>query len=176
MSDPSAGEPSGVAGRAGSESTPEAGSGAGSGAASGPGSGAGSGAGSAPTRAASSDLARVDIQDHDGVHVAAITGEVDISNVDDVTRRLIALPNFAAGLVVDLRLVTYMDSTGISMLHDLAGRLRERSQELIVVCPPGSPPRRVLELTGLIARTTVVDDLAPAVQTLRHVAQDLPSS
>lgn len=159
MSDPSAGEPPAVAGRAGSESTPEAGSG-----------------GGAPNRAASSDLARVDIQDHDGVHVAAITGEVDISNVDDVTRRLIALPNFAPGLVVDLRLVTYMDSTGISMLHDLAGRLRERSQKLIVVCPPGSPPRRVLELTGLIARTTVVDDLAPAVQTLRHVAQDLPPS
>jgi stage II sporulation protein AA (anti-sigma F factor antagonist) len=159
MSDPAAGEPPAVAGRAGSGSSPEAGSGAGT-----------------PNRAASSDLARVDIQDHDGVHVAAITGEVDISNVDDVTRRLIALPNFAPGLVVDLRLVTYMDSTGISMLHDLAGRLRERSQKLIVVCPPGSPPRRVLELTGLIARTTVVDDLAPAVQTLRHVAQDLPPS
>jgi anti-anti-sigma factor len=122
-----------------------------------------------------SDLARVDIQDHDGVHVAAITGEVDISNVDDVGRRLTSLPNFAHGLVIDLRLVSYMDSTGISLLHDLAARLRERSQQLIIVCPQGSPPRRVLELTGLITRTTVVDDLAPAVQALRHVAQDLPS-
>jgi anti-anti-sigma factor len=141
-----------------------------------PGTGA---SGEPPATAASppaaSDLARVDIQDHDGVHVAAITGEVDISNVDDVTRRLMALPNFAPGLVVDLRLVTYMDSTGISMLHDLAGRLRQRSQQLIVVCPAGSPPRRVLELTGLITRTTVVDDLAPAIRTLRHVAQDTPS-
>jgi len=72
--------------------------------------------------------------------------------------------------------VDYMDSTGISLLHDLATRLRERSQQLIVVCPPGSPPRRVLELTGLITRTTVVDELAPAVQAMRHVAQDLPSS
>ena len=122
-----------------------------------------------------SDLARVDIQDHDGAYVAAITGEVDISNVDDITRQLVGLPNFAHGLVVDLRLVSYLDSTGISMLHDLAGRLRERSQQLIIVCPQGSPPRRVLELTGLITRTTVVDDLAPAVQALRHVAQDLPS-
>jgi hypothetical protein len=34
----------------------------------------------------------------------------------------------------------------------------------------------VLELTGLITRTTVVDDLAPAVQAMRHVAQDLPSN
>ena len=124
---------------------------------------------------AAGDLAHVDIQDHDGVPVAVISGEVDISNVDDITRRLMTLPNFAPGLVVDLRLVAYMDSTGISMLHDLAGRLRERSQQLIVVCPPGSPPRRVLELTGLITRTTVVDDLAPAVQAMRHVAQDLPS-
>jgi anti-anti-sigma factor len=121
------------------------------------------------------DLAHVAVQDHDGVPVAAISGEVDISNVDDITRQLIALPNFAPGLVVDLRLVAYMDSTGISLLHDLAGRLRERSQQLIVVCPPGSPPRRVLELTGLITRTTVVDDLAPAVQAMRHVAQNLPS-
>ena len=131
--------------------------------------------GAEPTPGAG-DLAQVVIQDHDGVPVAVISGEVDISNVDDITRQLIALPNFAPGLVVDLRLVAYMDSTGISLLHDLAARLRERSQQLIVVCPPGSPPRRVLELTGLITRTTVVDDLAPAVQAMRHVAQDLPSS
>jgi anti-sigma B factor antagonist len=122
------------------------------------------------------DLSHVVIEDHDGVPVAAISGEVDISNVDDIMRRLIALPNFAPGLVVDLRLVAYMDSSGISLLHDLATRLRQRSQQLIVVCPPASPPRRVLELTGLITRTTVVDDLAPAVQAMRHVAQDLPSS
>jgi anti-anti-sigma factor len=122
------------------------------------------------------DLAHVDLQDHDGVCVAAITGEVDISNVDDVARRLAGLPNHARGLVVDLQLVSYLDSTGISMLYDLANRLRERSQQLILVCPQGSPPRRVLELTGLVARTTVVDDLPPAVQALRHVAQDLPAS
>lgn len=122
------------------------------------------------------DLAHVDIQDHHGVPVAAISGEVDISNVDDVRARLIALPNLAPGLVVDLRRVDYLDSTGISLLHDLAGRLRERSQQLIVVCPPGSPPRRVLELTGLITRTTVVDELAPAVQAMRHMAPDLPST
>jgi len=133
-------------------------------------------AGGPQSASAPGDLARVDLQDHDGVLIAVISGEVDISNVDDITRRLITLPNYAPGLVVDLRLVAYMDSTGISLLHDLAGRLRERSQQLIVVCPPGSPPRRVLELTGLITRTTVVDDLAPAVQAMRHVAQDLPSS
>lgn len=125
---------------------------------------------------AQGDLAHVDISDHDGVPVAAISGEVDISNVDEVRAQLIALPNFAPGLVVDLRRVDYLDSTGVSLLHDLAGRLRERSQRLIVVCPLGSPPRRVLELTGLVTRTTVVDELAPAVQAMRHVAQDLPSS
>jgi anti-anti-sigma factor len=130
--------------------------------------------GSRPT-VGTGDLARVDSQDHDGVLVAAITGEVDISNVDDVTRQLTALPNLAAGLVIDLRGVSYMDSTGIAMLHNLVVRLRERSQQLIVVCPPASPPRRMLDLTGLVTRTTIVDDLAPAVVALRQVAQDLPS-
>ncbi|MFL5862816.1 MAG: STAS domain-containing protein [Solirubrobacteraceae bacterium] len=128
-----------------------------------------------PSIPGAGDLARVATRDHDGVLVAAIAGEVDISNVDHVTRQLSALPNFAPGLVVDLRLVSYMDSTGIAMLHNLAARLRERSQQLIVVCPRGSPPRRVLEFTGLIGRTTVVDDLAPAVVALRQVAQELRS-
>ena len=61
---------------------------------------------------AAGDLATVEIQDHDGVPVAAISGEVDISNVDDIARRLMTLPNLAPGLVVDLRMVVYMDSTG----------------------------------------------------------------
>jgi hypothetical protein len=87
----------------------------------------------------------VDIQDHDGVHVAAITGEVDISNVDDVTRRLIALPNFAPGLVVDLRLVTY-GQHGHPMLHDLAGRFRD-ARKLIVVSA-GFAAAAVLEPRG----------------------------
>ncbi len=116
---------------------------------------------------AAHDLARVSLQDHDGVMVAAISGEVDISNAQSVSQALTELPNLAQGLVVDLRDVAYMDSTAISLLHELAVRLRQRSQRLIVLCPPDAPPRRVLELTALHTTVPVLDDLGPAIQALR---------
>jgi anti-anti-sigma factor len=113
------------------------------------------------------DLARITVTDHDGLSVASIAGEVDISNVGQVSSALTELSNQALGLVVDLRAVDYLDSTGISLLHDLARRLRQRSQLLVIVSPEGSPPRRVLELTALDAQTAVFDELRPAIAALR---------
>ena len=122
------------------------------------------------------DLAAVSLQDHDGVTIAAITGEVDISNVDAVARTLTKLSNSALGLVIDLCRATYLDSSGISLLHDLATRLTQRSQRLIIVCGAESRPRRVLTLTGLGARTPVVDDIGTAVQLIRDLAKQAPPS
>jgi anti-anti-sigma regulatory factor len=65
-----------------------------------------------------------------------------------------------------------MDSAAISLLHNLAVRLRQSSQRLIVVCPPDSPPRHVLELTALPRRALVLDELAPAIDALRGTSND----
>lgn len=114
------------------------------------------------------DLAQITVTDHKGLSVASIAGEVDISNVGQISTALTELSNQALGLVVDLRAVDYLDSTGISLLHDLARRLRQRSQLLVIVSPVGSPPRRVLELAALDAQTAVFDELAPAIAALRQ--------
>lgn len=82
------------------------------------------------------ELAQVTLRELDGITVAAISGEVDVSNAGQVATVLTELPNLAHGLVVDLHALEYLDSTGVSLLHDLAARLRQRSQRLIVVCPP----------------------------------------
>jgi anti-anti-sigma factor len=116
------------------------------------------------------ELAHVKLHDRDGVTVAAISGEVDVSNAGQVASALTELPNLAQGLVVDLHALEYLDSTGVSLLHDLAARLRQRSQRLIVVCPPDSVPRRVLDLTALRVRTPVLDELGPAIEALRDAA------
>jgi anti-anti-sigma factor len=112
------------------------------------------------------------MQEHDSVAVATIVGEVDISNVDSVAASLTSVSNLALGLVVDLREVDYLDSGAISLLHDLAIRLRERSQRLIVVCPPDSPPRHVLELTALTTQTLVLDELAAAIDAMIGAPDD----
>ena len=130
------------------------------------GSGEPSAVSGAESMPAPGDLAHVDMQDHDGVPVAAISGEVDISNVDRVAQVIFAQPNTGDGLIVDLSQVRYLDSTAVSLLHDLALRLRHRAQRLVVVSPADSPPRRVLELTSLSTNAPLVEELESALSLL----------
>lgn len=116
--------------------------------------------------AGAGELASVSAAEYGAVLVVSITGEVDISNIDTVASVIYAQPNSDDGLVIDLTGVTYLDSSAVSLLHDLAMRLRGRAQRLVVVSPPGSPPRRVLELTALYTNAPVTDQLAEALRLL----------
>lgn len=116
------------------------------------------------------DLARVTAADYGRALVVALSGEIDISNIDPVAEVIYAQPNSDDGLVIDLTEVTYLDSTAVSLLHDLAMRLRRRAQRLIVVSPQGTPPRRILELTALYANAPVTDVLADAIKMLADTA------
>lgn len=118
------------------------------------------------------ELAHVTLKDHGGVAVATVSGEIDMSSVDGIAAALTDLSNLALGLVIDLRAVDYLDSSGISLLHDLALRLRRRSQALILVCPAGSPPRRMLELTALDAQAVVLDEVERAIEAIRDGYDD----
>lgn len=112
------------------------------------------------------DLARLDFEYRDEVTVAAVSGEVDVSNAGEIADAFADLSGLSQGLVVDLRRLEYLDSSGIALLHELALRMRERWQRLIVVSPPGTPPRRVLELTSLDSHTLILDELEPAIEAL----------
>ncbi len=108
----------------------------------------------------------VTLREQDQTVVATIHGEIDISNVDEVRHSLLDVPNLARGLVLDLSGVGYLDSTAISLLHDLAQRLERRAQRMVVVCPAEGPARRVIELTGLPTRAPVLDDVSEAMRLL----------
>ena len=95
-----------------------------------------------------------------------ISGEVDISNIDRIAEVIYAQPNSEDGLVIDLTKVTYRDSSAVSLLHDLAVRLRSRAQRLIVVSPPASPPRRILDLTALDVNAPLADELEEGLSLL----------
>jgi anti-anti-sigma factor len=113
-------------------------------------------------------LATVALHDDDGVTVAAISGEVDISNVGTVGEILDQLPNQALGLVVDLSATSYLDSSGISLLHNLATRLDQRAQRLAIVCGERSLPHRVLTLTGVPGRMPVLGAVPDALAVVRE--------
>lgn len=120
--------------------------------------------------AGSHELASVTATEHGAVLVMTITGEVDIANVDQIAEVIYAQPNTEDGLVIDLSEVRYLDSSAVSLLHDLAMRLRNRAQRLIVVSPSGTPPRRVLELTAMDRNAPVVDELEAALRQLGDTA------
>ncbi|MEA2351719.1 MAG: hypothetical protein QOJ14_133 [Thermoleophilaceae bacterium] len=101
----------------------------------------------------------------DDVVIAALDGEIDIANARDVFGRVTAaLDNRARGLVLDLSTTRYLDSSGLQGMLELSRRTRLRGQELRVVAPLESAPRRVLDLVGaqdsMRMHTALADALA----------------
>ena len=89
--------------------------------------------------------------------VAKLAGEIDLSNVEELRTRLErCVGNRAAGLVLDLSGVTFLDSTGLRLVFRLARELGDRQQSLRLVVPDCSPIRRVLALSGVGAVAAVV--------------------
>ena len=100
----------------------------------------------------------------DGVVVASLSGEIDLSNAAEITDALLGgVPNEALGLVIDLSEVSYIDSAGVRMLAELDHRLGWRAQALRVVAPEESRSRRVLEIAGL-ERVLSLDTTVEAAQ------------
>jgi anti-anti-sigma factor len=96
-----------------------------------------------------SELANLFIWHREDVVVAALTGELDVSNAGALEQSiLLEVGNDAAGLVLDLAGLRFMDSSGVHLLFHLADRLAVRGRRLAVIAPEGGAPRRVLELSG----------------------------
>jgi len=61
--------------------------------------------------------------------IAHVTGEVDMSNAEDVGATVIkATPNEAQGVVLDLSRVEYLDSAGIYVIYGMRASLQARGQ------------------------------------------------
>jgi anti-anti-sigma factor len=87
----------------------------------------------------------------------AVSGELDLTSVRDLRRRLDAA--FADGpprVVIDLSGLTHMDSTGLAELISAHQRAMELEGQLILVVT--SPPiRRTFEIRGVANLFTIVD-------------------
>jgi anti-sigma B factor antagonist len=96
------------------------------------------------------DFGLVDEPISEEVHVISPRGEVDMLTAPQLGRRLMSLADEGkTGVVVDLTRVTFMDSTGISVLLDALRRLSSRRGRLAVVCPT-ERILRPFEITGLV--------------------------
>lgn len=98
------------------------------------------------------------------VWIARVSGEIDQSNAAELFEAVAGgVPGTAAGLVVDLSEVGYLDSAGIHELFRLQDRFGSRSQHVAIAAPPGAPIRRVLVITALDTVVAVCDGVDVAV-------------
>lgn len=114
------------------------------------------------------ELAKLSFETEGDVELAHVAGEVDASNVDDLTQQLLAaVSNNVKALVLDLTQTSYIDSSGISLIFDAAARMKNRRQQLRLVVPPKSFVGEVLAAVSM-SDSVPIDAEVPAA--LRAVA------
>jgi anti-anti-sigma factor len=109
-----------------------------------------------------SALSLYDVEIEQGAHgpVIALKGEIDLAAVEAVDHDLRpALDPPPPLLVLDLREVEFLDSSGLRLVLRLDREQRERGTRLVVV-RGGRRVARVMELTGADRQLEMVDDPA----------------
>jgi anti-sigma B factor antagonist len=113
-------------------------------------------------------LARMNLVSVEGVTVARIEGEIDISNAQELGDALIAsMRSDSLGLVLDLSPLDYLDSSGVHLILGLNGRLRQRRHQLRAVAPADAPLRAVLEITAADKTVPIDERTEDAVRAIR---------
>jgi anti-anti-sigma factor len=99
--------------------------------------------------------------------VARVSGEIDMSNAEEMGSTVIAAtPNDAYGVVLDLSGVDYLDSAGIYVIYGMRSSLQARGQSLMLVIPPGSPVHDTLRLSGAQHPGEVTEAVDEALRAL----------
>ena len=85
-----------------------------------------------------------------GTWVLRARGEIDVATSPDLRRELHQLVERTGSIVVDLRDVTFIDSSGLGVLVGTLKRLRERDPNATLVLEGlQEPVRKVFDITGL---------------------------
>ena len=90
--------------------------------------------------------------------IVALEGEIDLSTVPEAERLITeAEASRPGGLVIDLREVTFMDSSGLRVLLTAHRRAEEDGRGFALV-KGGDIVNRLLDVTGLSERLELLDE------------------
>ena len=100
---------------------------------------------------------RVDVGSDNGAALVSVAGELDLASGPTLERELERALAGEPGLVIlDLRRLEFMDSTGLSVLGRAHQRANDNGQRFGVVKGP-QQVQRLLSLTGVADRLTLAD-------------------
>ena len=101
----------------------------------------------------------VTTEDRGGAVHVQLSGELDISTAPKVEDELARIePGRPELIVLDLRKLAFMDSTGLRLLIAADTRARQQSRRLTIVKGP-EPVQRVFRITRLEERLEIVDEV-----------------
>ena len=112
-------------------------------------------------------LAQLQLEEASGITTASVDGEIDLSNAAELEMAIShAVGNEALGLVVDLVRVDYLDSSGVTLLFNLARRVARRQQAFAVIVPAEAHVREILSLSGATEALPLRESLEEALREL----------
>ena len=108
------------------------------------------------------ELATVTIDRTNDVVTVQIAGEIDSSNAHGIGELITSAETGARACIVDLTLLTYLDSAALTMLH----RFAQLPTPLLLVTPAGSRATRLIEIGGLDTILTTPRTMESALAAL----------
>lgn len=115
------------------------------------------------------ELSDLELIARDGVWIATLRGEIDLSNADSTLTTLLgAIDADSDGLIVDLSELDYLDSAGVRLLFRLGRAVTESGGDLRAVVPKDARIRRVLELANVEHTLALDETTEAAVDALRR--------
>ncbi len=106
-----------------------------------------------------SDDFTVEVHRRPGVAVVAPAGEIDVATVERLREELQAAGDGVGALVLDLRAVGFMDTSGLQLVFEQLRRSAQSGLEFSVVRGPREV-QRLFEIAGFEDRLRLVDDPA----------------
>lgn len=100
---------------------------------------------------------RVEVRTEGGAAIVAVSGELDLASSPELEQQLEQVfKGDPEQLVIDLRGLEFMDSTGLSIIVGAHQRLAEDGRALSLV-RGSAQVQRLLDLTGVADRLRMVD-------------------
>ena len=119
-----------------------------------------------------SDQITVNVAERGDVRIVSLAGAVDLGSVETCKARILgAARGPARGVVVDLRRVTFLDSSGLKLIFSLRRRLSRRGKQFALVAPEHREVRRLLNLVDVEAAVELRESIEDAVRYCREARQ-----
>jgi anti-sigma B factor antagonist len=100
----------------------------------------------------------ISTSERQGRAVVLIRGELDLATAPDLERVVYEHLDAQRDVVVDLRELDFMDSTGLRVLVASHARVRDGQRFLVVRPPAGGAIAKILTIAGVETELDLVDD------------------